>query len=55
MNHDLKEALDIILPYKDENGNLIHYRHHETWQNAALVECDNRNRSRDIIFQVMGE
>jgi secondary thiamine-phosphate synthase enzyme len=31
VNHDLKKALDIISPYKDENGNIIHYKHHETW------------------------
>lgn len=87
VNYDLKNALDIISPYKDENGNVIHYRHHETWhddngsshikaailspsvtipfvekklvlgpwQNAALVECDTRNRNREIVFQVMGE
>ena len=85
--HDLKEALDVISPYRDENGNVIHYRHHETWhddngsshiksailapfiaipfvngeitigpwQNLTLVECDTRDRSRDIVFQVMGE
>ncbi len=25
------------------------------WQNLILVECDTRNRVRDIVFQVMGE
>jgi secondary thiamine-phosphate synthase enzyme len=25
------------------------------WQNLTLVECDTRDRHRDIIFQVMGE
>ena len=25
------------------------------WQNLTLVECDTRNREREIIFQVMGE
>ena len=25
------------------------------WQNLTLVECDTRNRVRDIVFQVMGE
>ena len=25
------------------------------WQNLTLVECDTRNRTRDIVFQVMGE
>lgn len=25
------------------------------WQNLTLVECDTRDRVRDIIFQVMGE
>ncbi len=25
------------------------------WQNLTLVECDTRNRHRDIVFQVMGE
>lgn len=31
VNYDLKNALDIISPYKDENGNIIDYKHHETW------------------------
>lgn len=25
------------------------------WQNLTLVECDTRNRVRDVVFQVMGE
>lgn len=25
------------------------------WQNLTLVECDTRDRNRDIVFQVMGE
>lgn len=25
------------------------------WQNLTLVECDTRNREREIVFQVMGE
>lgn len=25
------------------------------WQNLTLVECDTRDRIRDIVFQVMGE
>jgi len=25
------------------------------WQNLTLIECDTRNRVRDIVFQVMGE
>ena len=25
------------------------------WQNLTLVECDTRDRVRDIVFQVMGE
>ena len=25
------------------------------WQNLTLVECDTRNRTRDVVFQVMGE
>ena len=25
------------------------------WQNLTLVECDTRDRDRDIVFQVMGE
>jgi len=84
---DLKKALDVFSPYLDENGRVIHYRHHETWnddngsshiksavlspfitipfidgkitigpwQNLTLVECDTRNRHREIVFQVMGE
>ena len=87
VNHDLKNALDLISPYTDERGNVIHYHHHNTWhddngsshikaallspfitipfvdgeitigpwQNLTLVECDTRDRVRDIVFQVMGE
>ena len=25
------------------------------WQNLPLIECDTRDRVRDIVFQVMGE
>ncbi|MGN0994591.1 MAG: YjbQ family protein, partial [Butyricicoccus sp.] len=25
------------------------------WQNLTLIECDTRNRVRDIVFQVLGE
>ncbi len=84
---DLKEALDVFSPYLDEQGRVIHYKHHETWhddngsshikscvlspfitipfvderitigpwQNLTLVECDVKNRHREIVFQVMGE
>ena len=84
---DLKNALDLFSPYKDETGRLVHYKHHETWnddngsghikaallspsvtvpfvdgnmtlgpwQNILLVECDSRDRVREIIFQVIGE
>lgn len=84
---DLKEALDVFSPYLDENGRVIHYKHHDTWhddngsshiksallspfitipfvdghitigpwQNLTLVECDTRDRHREIVFQVMGE
>ena len=87
VRHDLKAALDVFSPYRDETGAVIHYRHHDTWQddngsshikaallspfitvpfvagkitvgpwqNLTLVECDTRNRVRDIVFQVMGE
>ena len=87
VNHDLKAALDTFSPYRDENGRVIPYYHHETWhddngsshiksallspfitvpfvggkltigpwQNLTLVECDTRDRVRDIVFQVMGE
>ncbi len=87
VEHDLKNALDIISPYKDASGNLIHYKHHESWnddngsghikaallspsvtvpfidgkmtlgpwQNLLLVECDTRNRVREVIFQIIGE
>lgn len=87
VDFDLKNALDIISPYKNENGQLIHYKHHETWnddngsghikaailspsvtvpfldgkmtlgpwQNILLVECDTRDRVREIVFQIMGE
>jgi secondary thiamine-phosphate synthase enzyme len=86
-NRDLKWGLDKISPYKDEKGELIYYKHHETWgddngsshikaallspfitipfidgkitlgpwQNLTLVECDTRDREREIIFQVIGE
>ena len=87
VRHDLKKALDVFSPYLDENGRLVYYHHHETWnddngsghvksallspfitvpfvdgkitigpwQNLTLVECDTKDRSREIVFQVMGE
>ncbi len=87
VDHDLKNALDKISPYKDPNGQLIHYEHHDSWnddngsghiksallspsvtipfiegkmtlgpwQNVLLVECDTRDRVREIIFQIIGE
>ncbi|MBE5846330.1 MAG: secondary thiamine-phosphate synthase [Lachnospiraceae bacterium] len=87
VKHDLKEAMDTFSPYRDENGNVLYYHHHDTWnddngsshiksailspfitipfvdgritigpwQNLTLVECDTRDRVRDIVFQVMGE
>lgn len=87
VGHDLKAAMDIFSPYRDETGAVIHYRHHDTWQddngsshikaallspfitvpvvdgvltlgpwqNLTLIECDTRDRTRDIVFQVMGE
>ena len=85
--HDLKEALDIFSPYKDESGRIIHYNHHNTWhddngsshikaallspfitipftdsklelgpwQNLTLIECDTRDRHREVVFKVLGE
>lgn len=35
VQHDLKAALDLISPYRDEEGNVIAYEHHKTWG------CDN--------------
>ena len=87
VGHDLKAALDVFSPYRDEKGRVIHYQHHAAWlddngsshikalllspfitvpivagrmtlgpwQNLTLVECDTRDRVRDIVFQVMGE
>ncbi|MCC8108688.1 MAG: YjbQ family protein [Planctomycetes bacterium] len=87
VRHDLKAAMDIFSPYTDASGRIIHYRHHDTWnddngsshikaallspfitvpfvdgdlvigpwQNLTLVECDTRDRVRDVVFQVMGE
>ena len=87
VEHDLKNALDVFSPYQDETGKLIHYKHHESWnddngsghikaallspsatipfidgkmtlgpwQNILLVECDSRDRVREVIFQVVGE
>jgi secondary thiamine-phosphate synthase enzyme len=87
VHHDLKAALDIISPYTNAQGNVIHYRHHDTWhddnssshiksallspfvtvpfiegelclgtwQNITLVECDTRDRVREIVFMVQGE
>ena len=84
---DLREAMQGIAPYRDENGHVKYYHHHDTWhddngsshihslilspvitipfvngkitigpwQNLTLVECDTRDRVRDIVFQVMGE
>lgn len=87
VKHDLKAALDVFSPYQDESGHVIHYRHHDTWnddngsshikaallspfivlpfidgeialgpwQNLTLVECDTRDRNREIVFMVQGE
>ena len=87
VGHDVREAMQGIAPYRDENGHVRYYHHHNTWgddngsshihslllspfitipfvdgritigpwQNLTLVECDTRNRERDIVFQVMGE
>lgn len=87
VTEDLKKAMDVFSPYKDETGRVIHYKHHETWhddngsshikaallspfitipfvngeitigpwQNLTLIECDTRDRNREIVFQVMGE
>lgn len=87
VEHDLKKALDVFSPYKDETGQLIHYKHHDSWnddngsghikaallspsvtipfvdgkmtlgpwQNVLLVECDSRDRVREIVFQIIGE
>ena len=87
VDHDLKAALDLISPYRDKQGKVIKYQHHDTWgcdngsshikaailspfitvpfvngklticpwQNLTLVECDTKNREREVIFQVMGE
>ncbi len=84
---DLREAMDVFAPYRDKDGRVIHYKHHDTWhddngsshiksallspfitipfvdgritigpwQNLTLVECDTRDRHREIVFQVMGE
>ena len=64
VRHDVREAMQGIAPYRDENGNVRYY--HQVpfvdgritvgpWQNLTLVECDTRNREREIVFQVMGE
>ena len=69
--HDLKAAMDVFSPYRDDNGSshikaallspfiVIPFVNGEItigpWQNLTLVECDTRNRVRDIVFQVMGE
>ena len=29
--HDLKAAMDVFSPYRDENGRVIYYHHHDTW------------------------
>lgn len=87
VKHDVREAMQGIAPYRDENGHVRYYHHHNTWgddngsshihslllspfitipfvegritigpwQNLTLVECDTRNREREIVFQVMGE
>lgn len=84
---DLKKAMDVFSPYTDETGKIIHYKHHDKWnddngsshikaallspfitipfvdgkitigpwQNLTLVECDTKDRYREVIFQVIGE
>ena len=85
--NDLKKAMDMFSPYQDETGKVIHYRHHDTWnddngsshikasllspfitvpftdgeldigpwQNLTLIECDTRDRHREVVFKVIGE
>lgn len=87
VKYDLREALDKLAPYLNEAGQVIHYKHHDTWnddngsshvksallspfvtvpvidgqmtlgpwQNLVLVECDVRDRHREVVYQVMGE
>lgn len=87
VNHDVREAMQGIASYRDADGAVRYYHHHDTWnddngsshihslllspfitipfvngritigpwQNLTLVECDTRDRNRDIVFQVMGE
>ncbi len=87
VDHDLKEALEKVAPYLNEKGDLVAYKHQDTWhdnngsshikaalpspfitvpfvegkilvgpwQNFTLVECDNLDRHREVIYQVMGE
>jgi len=31
VEYDLKHALEMISPYMDENNQLVHYKHHESW------------------------
>ena len=31
VNHDVREAMQGIAPYRDKKGNVLHYHHHETW------------------------
>lgn len=35
VTHDLKAALDLLSPYRDEQGKIVAYEHHKTWG------CDN--------------
>ena len=57
--NDLKEALDIISPYRDEYGNTIHYKHHDTWHDdngsSHIKSAILSPFIREIVFQVMGE
>lgn len=39
----------IVVPFVDKKLTI------GPWQNLTLVECDTRNREREIVFQVMGE
>ena len=61
VRHDVREAMQGIAPYRDELSPFITIPFVEgeitigPWQNLTLVECDTRNRVRDIVFQVMGE
>ena len=87
VHHDIEVLFQRLIPFRDTDGNIIPYKHHDTWhdqngsshlqamllspqttipicegvlmlgewQNITLIELDPNDRTREVIFQIVGE